>query len=134
MSNNPYIDRLDIIATNALKDSLPLYNELVAAIKELIAAPNSTRGLSTEFFLAELSKFNPSELMQKLSLHFYDVLHTCDALGRSNVADSDVEASKSANIAAKEMPEMLWFVCDDAPIKISFDLVPKEALKYLQEK
>jgi len=129
MNDQHYIDRLDTIAANALKDSLPVYAKLVAVLKEIIAS--STNETHAKELIA---KFESSKLMQKLSFHFYDVLHTCDALGRSNIVDTDIEASKIANIVAKEIPAMLWFVCDDAPVKISFDLVPKDALKYLQEK
>jgi hypothetical protein len=56
-------------------------------------------------------------------------LSTADALGRSIIVNKD---SVFSAIALKDYPGT-WFACDDT-VRLSFDLIPSEAVKYLKEK
>lgn len=45
----------------------------------------------------------------------------------------DLTLSSSKGIIAKD-ESLDWFVCGDGPVSISFDIIPKAALEYLQNK
>jgi hypothetical protein len=127
--NDDYTKRLDVIADNGIRETEPSCKRMVTDLKPLV-----TYASSESQFKKMLAKYSPTESLQHLALNIYDVLHTANALGRSNIVESDRIHSAAAKIAAKSMPEMLWIVCDDGPLKISFELVPQEALKVLRKK
>jgi len=87
------------------------------AVQRLISVP-----INTKF----LSKF--SDLLR-------DALETSEALGRSLIVEKDRLLSISDDIVSGHyLSELSWIVCEDNLVKITFDLLPKKALEYLNYK
>lgn len=76
-----------------------------------------------------LGQFPPHEgFLTQLSDSLIDAIHSAESLGRSLIVEKDRIESRSEEIAGK------WFLCDDKVVRVSFDLVPKEALEYIRYK
>jgi hypothetical protein len=67
-----------------------------------------------------------------MSEHLLRSLSTADALGRSLVVRKDEVFSGDEYVAAKDYGE--WFVCDDGPVSVSFDIIPQWALEILKKR
>jgi SPP1 gp7 family putative phage head morphogenesis protein len=96
---------------------------------QLISTPKELNSL--------VDDYGPDEQFLKvLSGHIFESLQTSESIGRSLILQQDLSLSK------KKIPTQTrvvasnaqWFLCDGGPIKVSFDLIPKEALDYLRQK
>jgi SPP1 gp7 family putative phage head morphogenesis protein len=77
-----------------------------------------------------LDNFGLDESFLKgLSDHILNTLVTVESLGRSLIKRKD-ETTAARTVAARQN----WFVCDDNIVRVAFDLIPEEALKFLREK
>jgi SPP1 gp7 family putative phage head morphogenesis protein len=78
-----------------------------------------------------------------LAAEVQNALHIADATGRSFIVEKDRHFSHSGRVAAGRYRfrgfrvsamGMNWFVGADDSVRISFDLTPEDALRYLKEK
>ena len=78
--------------------------------------------------------------LKRLSSHIQDSLGTAEALGRSHiVALNASEAAKGPRVRALRgalgmAAEGQWFICDDNAVRISWDLIPEDVLRYIRYK
>lgn len=70
------------------------------------------------------------KFLEDLSIHVFDSLTTTESLGRSFIVEKDRVLSPTRVITGSRE----WFVCDDKVVRVAFDLIPEDALRYLREK
>lgn len=77
-----------------------------------------------------LDTFISQTFLKQLSKQLQEAIETGESLGRSVIVEKD-------RVLSKREPQALFFVlaaADDRPIRIAFDLIPKEALDYIRYK
>lgn len=62
-----------------------------------------------------------------------DAIETSEALGRSVIVRRDAELSVDSS-SGLVVGSFQWFLCDDNAVRISYDLIPDDVLKYIRFK
>lgn len=128
---------MDTIAGNAITEAVDIYKPFISDIKGLVKASSDS---NTVGFV--LDSFISKTFLKRLSNHIQDSLESGDALGRSLIVEKNRLLSEKAKIAhgvffvgeKLTAAAIQWFALGNEVVKISFDLIPKEAIDYLRKK
>lgn len=129
---------MDTIAGNAINEAVNIYEPFISDIKDLVKASSdsNTAGVVLDSFISKT-------FLKRFSNHIQDSLESGDALGRSLIVEKNRLLSEKANIAPRNFfigetnltaAAIQWFALGNEVVKISFDLIPKEAIDYLRKK
>jgi len=89
---------------------------------------DESRDASNALYLVDHYRIHES-FLEQLSNHIFDALEMGESLGRSLIVEKNRALSSRTVVASQN-----WFVCDDKVVRVAFDLIPQEALKFLREK
>lgn len=133
------MDRLDVVAENAIAEAPAVYeirvSQLKAAIRDSAGAEEALRAIDS---LRVNTRF-----LRRISNLLLDSMQTADALARSHIIQMDVgESVRLKKFPAKRfiktwlpgIGQKDWFICDDGIVKVSFNLIPEEVVKYIRYK
>jgi len=81
--------------------------------------------------IQSLKPLDLSDFKSKFAEHILNALEVGTALGRSLIVKKSEHFGES--VVAKNVASD-WFICGKGPVSVSFDIVPKAALEYLQQK
>ena len=127
VGNPDVVKQLDVITDNAVQKALDEYASLTEQLRAIVSSANSEADV-----ISELNKFG-SKPLQSLADQIFEALDVADSLGRSGVVRKDRELSAEASATGKD-DDGNWITADDPTVKISFDLIPKDALEVLRQK
>ena len=117
---------------------MPLYNALIESAHRLVQ-----HVVSFEELKNQLSKLVSPEFINGLAEILASSFNTADALGRSYIVDKDKMLSDEKKVLSAKFVvgkyitranNLNWITAADPNVKISFDLVPLDALAYFREK
>lgn len=111
------------MADNAVDQAVDLYGPFLSNIKDLV---NASADLKTA--RSVLEKFVGETFLESLSNHLQDSIETGEALGRSAIVEKDRILSKT------EVTAVFLAVTDGKPVRVAFDLIPKEARDFIRYK
>jgi hypothetical protein len=122
-----YFSRVATVVKNAIDEAIPVYQTLIEAISKVVQ--NAANLPDLQSAIQQLDP--PAVFTEGFAALILSAMETSEALGRSLVVRRD-EALTPQPIIGKLRSED-WFVCDDV-VKVSFDIIPKDALEYLRQK
>lgn len=128
MIDDHYDRQLETVMTNVVDDAVEIYEPLNAKISAIL---NSSNDFDTA--QQSIAQLDTKEFQEAFSIHILNALELGNALGRSIITKKDESLSGENSVAAKD-ESLEWFVCADGPVSISFNIIPKAALEYLQQK
>lgn len=132
-----YTEQANSISENAIEQAASIYNRLLDYFSGLIEGSESFGEAQriTSRYAAD------REFINAFQSKLFDGMVTEDALARSYLVDKDrVESMAARKVAAKlvvdgiELNGAGWFAFKDDRIRISFDLVPEAAARYMRER
>ncbi len=109
---------------------MTIYHSRIQQIKNCFEGVNSFDSAQKELDKLQIDR----KFLKTYSEHLFETLQTADALGRGLIVEKDRVLSEQANTVAANLSFGNWYVCDDKIVKLTFDIIPKEALKYLEYK
>lgn len=130
-------EKSNSISENAIEQAAPIYNRLVEYFSGIIEASESFGEAQriTSRYAAD------REFIQAFQSKLFDGMVTEDALARSYLVEKDrVESVAARKVAAKLVVDGVdlagagWIALKDDRIRISFDLVPEAAARYMRER
>lgn len=124
---------------NAVEDALPVYRATGRRFSRLLQGLTSFPEARATLSSQSLDK----DFIDEHSEQLLSGMLTEDALGRSLIIDKDVHFSirfnrQPARLVASDISysgfDVDWIACKDDRVKVSFDVVPEEAVNYLTRK
>lgn len=139
MNDETYVRRLEAVSENSIEGAAAIYKIRLEEIAKIISSSDT----AAQAVAALSSNGININFLNNLYKHLFDAIATADALGRSHIVNKDA----SMSLESKRMPAKFsvgkqaatiatvdWFVCDDGIVKISYDLIPEDALNYIKYK
>jgi hypothetical protein len=128
IADDTYFQRLDSVVKNAIDEAVPVYQPLIDQVSKVIR-----NAIDLQSARQQVEQLQPDPTFtDKFAALILTTMETSEALGRSLVVRRD-EALTPKPIVGKNISDD-WFVCDDGVVKVSFDIIPKDALEYLRQK
>jgi SPP1 gp7 family putative phage head morphogenesis protein len=121
-----YVERLDIVVDNAIEEAVDIYSDFITHIKGVLATANDYYGA-----VSRLDSFLDEDFLIGFSKLLQEAFETSDALGRTVVVEKDRKYSGITNASLLVLAPIL---ASSKPIRIAFDLIPREALEYIRFK
>lgn len=115
-----------MITENAVQDAVGIYSDFR---EQLVWQLEESRSLENAKIL--LQSYLDNSFLERLSKQVQEAVQTAEAVGRSVIAEKDRAAGNTVTAKDKSLS---WFLCDDGVVRVSFDLIPKEALDYIRYK
>lgn len=134
-----YTERANSISENAIEQATLVYNNLVKYFADRVAAAESFGEAQriVERYAAD------REFIQQFQSTLFDGMVTEDALARSYLVEKDrAESAAVRKVSARlnvdgvilKAASVGWFALKDDRIRISFDLIPEAAVRFMRER
>lgn len=127
--DHAYHERADIVATNGVDESAPLYRHAMNHFrKQLNGAGNFSEALTAIENVEPDPKF-----LGRFAGTLSNAIETGDALGRSQILAKNAALDEEM-YEARAIIDSEFYVCDDKAVKLSYNVVPQDVLDYISYK
>lgn len=128
-ADHAYHERADIVASNGVAESAPLYRHIMNHFRGRLAGAKSFSDAWTS-----IENVQPdSRFLHYFGRNLNESLQTGDALGRSQILNKNAQLEDDLH-EARAIIDGEFYVCDDKIVKLSYNVIPQDVLDYIEYK